>query len=202
MNCDPVGAAAARLDSPLILASLSPRRRELLSHLPYPFEVRSFPTREFSNGELPAAELPLRNAEAKARAVAERFPDALVIGADTVIISDRRIIGKPRDPADAFRTLSLLSGRTHEVVTGVALLRRRDGVRRVWSESTAVTFKTLSPETIREYMRRVDVLDKAGSYALQEHGDMLIERVDGDPDNVVGLPLRRLASDLLTFAEI
>ena len=180
----------------LVLASLSPRRRELLSRLAYPFEVRSFPTREFSDGELPAEQLPERNAEAKAAAVAERFPDAVVVGADTVIIFDGRIIGKPHDAEDAFRTLTALSGRTHRVVTGVALLRRRDGLREVWSESTAVTFKTLTPETIREYLRRVNVLDKAGSYALQEHGDMLVERVDGDADNVVGLPLARLA-DLL-----
>lgn len=181
---------------PLILASLSPRRRELLSRLPYPFEVHSFPTRELSDGELPAEELPLRNAEAKAHAVAERFPDAVVIGADTVIVLDRRIVGKPRDEADAFRTLTGLSGRSHEVVTGVALLRFADGVRRVWSESTTVTFKTLAPETINEYMKRVHVLDKAGSYALQEYGDMLIEKVEGDADNVVGLPLGRLAAEL------
>lgn len=180
----------------LILASLSPRRRELLSRLPYPFEVRSAPTREFSDGELPAEELPLRNAENKALAVAERFPDVLVVGADTVVILDRRIIGKPRDADDAFRTLSQLAGRTHEVVTGVALLRRSDGFRRVWSESTSVTFKALTPETIREYMRRVNVLDKAGSYALQEHGDMIVAQLSGDPDNVVGLPLARLAAEL------
>ena len=184
----------------LILASLSPRRRELLSRLPYPFEVRSFPTREFSDGELPAERLPMRNAEAKAAAVAERFPEAVVVGADTVIVFSGRIIGKPRDPEDAFRTLAALSGRTHEVVTGMALLRKRDGVRKVWSESTRVTFKTLSPDTIREYLRRVDVLDKAGSYALQEHGDMLVERVDGDADNVVGLPLGRLAGLLAELA--
>jgi septum formation protein len=180
----------------LILASLSPRRRELLARLPYPFEVRSMPVREFSDGELPAGELPLRNAEAKAQAVAENFPDAVVVGADTVIIFDGRIIGKPRDAADAFRTLSELSGRTHEVVTGVALLRRRDGLRRSWSVGTRVTFKNLSPDTIREYMKRVDVLDKAGSYALQEHGGMIVARVDGDADNVVGLPLERLAAEL------
>ena len=180
----------------LVLASLSPRRRELLSRLPYPFEVYSMPVTEFSDGELPAEELPLRNAENKARAVAERFPEALVVGADTVIILDRRIIGKPRDAEEAFRTLSELSGRTHEVVTGVALLRRCDGVRKVWSESSSVTFKALDPDTIREYMRRVNVLDKAGSYALQEHGDMIVAQVSGDPDNVVGLPLARLAAEL------
>ena len=180
----------------LILASLSPRRRELLSRLGHPFTVLSRPTREFSDGELAPELLPMRNAEAKAAAVAEEFPDAAVVGADTVIVFDGRIIGKPRDLEEAFRTLTLLSGRTHEVVTGVALLHERAGVRKVWSESTSVTFKTLAPETIREYLQRVNVLDKAGSYALQEHGEMLIELVDGDPDNVVGLPLGRLAAEL------
>ena len=187
---------ADQTEMKLILASLSPRRRELLSRLPYPFEVHSAPTKEFSDGELPAEELPLRNAENKARAVAERFPDAVVLGADTVIVFDRRIIGKPRDAEDAFRTLSLLSGRTHEVVTGIALLRRGDGLRRVWSEKSSVTFKTLDPDTIKEYMRCVNVLDKAGSYALQEHGDLIVSGVTGDPDNVVGLPLVRLAAEL------
>ena len=180
----------------LILASLSPRRRELLSRLAYPFEVHSLPTRELADGELAPELLPMYNAEIKAEAVAEEFPDAAVVGADTVIILDGRIIGKPRDAEDAFRTLTLLSGRTHEVTTGVALLCKRDGVRKVWRENTFVTFRKLSPDTIREYMRRVDVLDKAGSYALQEHGEMLIDRVEGDPDNVVGLPLRRLAAEL------
>ena len=180
----------------LILASLSPRRRELLSRLGYPFEVHSLPTREFSDGDLAPELLPARNAEAKAAAVADKFPDAAVVGADTVIVFDGRIIGKPRDAEDAFRTLTRLSGHTHEVTTGVALLCNRDGVRKVWSESSFVTFKPLPPETIREYLRRVDVLDKAGSYALQEHGDMLIDRVEGDADNVVGLPLERLAAEL------
>jgi len=184
----------------LILASQSPRRRELLARLPYPFEVLSFPTREFSDGELPAAELPLRNAELKARAVAERFPDAVVLGADTVIIFDRRIIGKPCDREDAFRTLRGFSGHTHEVVTGIALLRLGDGIRKVWRESSEVTFKSLSEDVIREYMRRVDVMDKAGSYALQEHGELLISQVKGDPDNVVGLPLGRLAAELSVVA--
>ena len=180
----------------LVLASLSPRRRELLSRLPYPFEVHSLPTEEFSDGELPAGELPLRNAENKARAVAERFPDAVVVGADTVILFDRRIIGKPRDAEDAFRTLKELSGRTHEVVTGIALLRQCDGFRRVWSEKTSVTFKPLDDAAIEKYMRLVDVLDQAGSYALQEHGDLIVSQLSGDPDNVVGLPLGRLAAEL------
>lgn len=181
---------------PLILASKSPRRRELLAGLGYPFEVRVFPAREFADGELPAAELPSRNAELKARATAERFPDALVVGADTVIVLDGRVIGKPRDLDDARATLAALSGRAHDVVTGVALLCAAKRFRRVWSETSTVRFKLLSQDAIDEYLRLVDVLDKAGAYAIQEHGDLLIERLDGDADNVIGLPLGRLGGEL------
>ena len=181
---------------PLILASKSPRRRELLGRLGYPFEVRVFPAREFADGELPAAELPARNAELKARATAERFPDALVVGADTVIVLDGRIIGKPRDLDDARATLAALSGRAHDVVTGIALFCVSKHFHRVWSETSTVRFKPLTGENIDEYLRRVDVLDKAGAYAIQEHGELLIERLDGDVDNVIGLPLGRLGDEL------
>lgn len=181
---------------PLILASKSPRRRELLGRLGHPFEVRVFPAREFSDGELSAAELPARNAELKAHATAERFPDALVVGADTVIVLDGRIIGKPRDLDDARAILSALSGRAHDVVTGVALLCASKRFRRVWSETSTVRFKVLSPAIVDEYLRLVDVLDKAGAYAIQEHGELLVERLDGDADNVIGLPLGRLGAEL------
>jgi len=180
----------------LILASESPRRRELLKRLGVPFETRSVHTREFADGELPAEQLPRRNAEAKALAAAAEYPDALIIGADTVILFEGRVIGKPATLREAKRTLLSLSGRTHEVVTGVALVRAADRLRIVWEERTSVTFKKLTEDTVDEYLAVVDVLDKAGSYALQEHGDMLIAEVDGDLDNVVGLPLDRLSEEL------
>ena len=176
----------------LILASQSPRRRELLGRLHIPFEVHTLPTREFVQGEVPDAELPARNAEDKARKVAEAYPDALVLGADTVILFAGRIIGKPRDLADARATLLTLAGRTHRVVTGTALVRARDGIREVWSESTEVRFRDFGEAVADKYLSLVDVLDKAGSYAFQEHGDMLISEVSGDADNVVGLPLTEL----------
>lgn len=188
----------------LILASESPRRRELLARLGIPFEIRTRPVREYRQGDFPPSELPLRNAELKAAGVAAEYPQSVVLGADTVIVFEDRIIGKPADAADAKRTLLELSGRTHSVVTGLALLRTCDGTRMMWSESTRVTFKAYSEQVVDEYMKLVRVLDKAGSYALQEHGDMLVARVDGDSDNVVGLPLGRLKRELaaLGFAAI
>ena len=180
----------------LILASESPRRRELLSRLGVPFEIRTLPVREYRQGDFPSSELPVRNAGLKAERVAAKFPEHVVIGADTVIVFDGRIIGKPADAAEARRTLLELAGKSHCVVTGLALLRVCDDTRIMWSESTRVTFKAYSAQVADEYMKLVNVLDKAGSYALQEHGDMLVESVDGDPDNVVGLPLGRLKRKL------
>ncbi|MBQ6353160.1 MAG: septum formation protein Maf [Lentisphaeria bacterium] len=187
----------------LLLASESPRRKELLARLGIPVEARVFPIREFSDGEVPPGELPLRNAELKARATSRNFPDDVVIGADTVILLDGRIIGKPRDLDDARDTLRALSGRTHRVVTGVALLRGGNSpLRRVWSEVTTVRFRELAPAVIETYLRRVNVLDKAGSYAIQEHGELLVDSLDGEVENVIGLPLRRLRIELnaLRFA--
>lgn len=180
----------------LILASESPRRRELLARLGVPFEIRTLPVREYRQGDFPPPELPVRNAGLKAERVAAKFPEHVVLGADTVIVFDGRIIGKPADAAEARRTLLELAGKTHCVVTGLALMRVCDGKRIMWSESTRVTFKNYSARTADEYMKRVNVLDKAGSYALQEHGDMIVESVEGDPDNVVGLPLGRLEREL------
>ena len=177
---------------PLILASKSPRRKELLGRLHIPFEVRTSPVAELGPDDAPAAEVPKLNAELKAQAVSEAFPEFPVLGADTVILFEGRIIGKPRDLAEARRTLLELAGKTHAVVTGLALLRRCDGVREVWSERTEVTFRSFDETVADKYLELVDVLDKAGSYALQEHGDMLISSVSGDPDNVVGLPLSEL----------
>ena len=179
-----------------ILASESPRRRELVSRLGVPFEIHTLPVKEYRQGDLPFFEIPVRNAELKAASVAEKYPESVVLGADTVIVFEDRIKGKPADAADAKRTLLELAGKTHAVVTGLALLRACDGTRILWSECTRVTFKAYPEAVVDEYMRLVDVLDKAGSYALQEHGDMLVERVDGDCDNVVGLPLGRLKREL------
>lgn len=180
----------------LVLASESPRRRELLAKLGVPFEIRTLPVCEYRQGDFPPFELPVRNAELKASRVSTRYPECAVLGADTVIVFGERIIGKPADAAAAKRTLLELAGKTHSVVTGLALLRAGDGTRITWSESTRVTFKAYSAAVADEYMRLVNVLDKAGSYAVQEHGDMLVDRVDGDLDNVVGLPLGRLKREL------
>ena len=179
----------------LILASGSPRRRELLGRIGVPFVVESAEAGEINVLPDPR-QVPLYNAELKASAVSAKHPDAVVLGADTVILFEGRVIGKPRDPADALATLMALSGRTHEVVTGLALLRGLPEFRRVWSETTRVTFLPFDVETAKRYLSRVPVLDKAGAYAIQEHGELLVASIDGELDNVVGLPLGRLQREL------
>lgn len=176
----------------LILASASPRRQELLRQCGVNFEVVPAAVPEVHDPALTARELSLLNAFRKARAVAERYPDRLVLGADTLVARGRCPYGKPADLADAARMLAELQGRTHEVVTGVCLLHRRARRVQLFAETTAVRFRPLSDAQIREYLARVNPLDKAGAYAIQEHGDRLVAEICGSYSNVVGLPVERL----------
>lgn len=179
----------------LILASGSPRRRELLARLGVPFSIEPAEVGEVVGLPDPR-QVPLYNAELKAAEVAAKHPNDPVLGADTVILFGDRVIGKPRDEKDALAILMELSGRTHEVMTGLALLRRIPEFRCVWRETTRVTFRPFGAETAKRYLSLVPVLDKAGAYAVQEHGDLLISSIDGDLDNVIGLPLTRLRREL------
>jgi len=122
-----------------------------------------------------------------------------VLGADTVVNVDNVLYGKPADLEQAYEMLERLQGRTHRVVTGLCLLHLRTHRQRIFSESTAVTFKPLDSVQIRRYLTQVNPLDKAGGYAIQEHGDQLIERISGSHTNVVGLPMERLSNELKTW---
>jgi septum formation protein len=140
-------------------------------------------------------------AESKAAAVADGVPDAVVIGADTIVIAERGILGKPADDADAARMLRLLSGRRHHVVTAVAVVRRQPPVRLVDSSETAVWFRRLTVDEILRYVATGEPLDKAGAYGIQGRAGAFVERIDGDYFTVVGLPLARLAA-LLSQADV
>jgi len=180
---------------PLILASASPRRRELLQSCAVDFTVKVAPVNELDRAE-DLRHLPQDNALLKAQAVAVDHPQSLVIGADTMIIFDGKAIGKPADLDEAAAFLRAFSGKSHEVVTGVALICREKQICEVWSEVSVVKFKTLSEAVISEYLRQVRVLDKAGAYAIQEHGELIVESFTGEVENIVGLPLKKL-QDLL-----
>src|SRR5476651_2405208 len=136
------------------------------------------------------------NAHRKARAVAKRIPDDLVLGADTLVFLDREILGKPRDLADARRMLARLQGRTHQVVTGVSLIHLRAHRERIFAVSTDVTFHPLTAGQISGYLSKINPLDKAGAYAIQEHGNLIVSEISGSYSNVVGLPLEKLKEEL------
>ena len=183
----------------LILASASPRRLELLSGLIGEFSVVASKAEELHDEALGASELCEINARRKAQEVSQRNPDALVIGADTLVALGSRIFGKPQDLLEAKRMLQELSGKTHDVVTGVCLVQSVNRKLSVFHELTRVTFKLLKDPEIDAYLKAVHVLDKAGAYGIQEHGEMIVEDVDGSFNNVVGLPTERLARELNTW---
>jgi septum formation protein len=180
---------------PLILASASPRRKELLGLLGLPFEVVPSAFEEPSPETHPdPAAFAEHLAREKAVDVARRRRGALVLGADTVVALGERLYGKPAGPEDAARMLAELSGRTHRVITGVALAEGEgDADLESFAASTEVTFRRLQPEEIGAYVATGEPLDKAGSYAIQGRGGLLIEGIRGDYPNVVGLPLTPLA---------
>ena len=172
----------------MILASGSPRRRELLAGLGWNFTiVPSLIDEKEAAGESPDC-LVRRLADEKASDVAARFPGNWVLGADTVVAVDGRILGKPRGEAESAAMITELSGRTHSVFTGVALLAP-DGRKLIRAEETRVTFRPLSEADVAAYIAQGESLDKAGAYAIQGKGTLLVERVEGCYFNVVGLPL-------------
>jgi septum formation protein len=182
----------------LVLASASPRRAHILRSLGVPFEQRvSEVAEEMRAGEAPA-EAAERLAREKARAVAarERRP---VLAADTIVVCDGRILGKPASPEDAAAMLALLSGRSHEVVTGVCL--STGGEVLSGFDRTRVTFAPLSPDEIRWYVATGEPIDKAGAYHVDGKGALFIERLEGSPSNVAGLPVR-LVFDLARAAGV
>jgi septum formation protein len=171
----------------LILASASPRRQELLRNAGIPFEVQPAHIPEDPLPGEGACECAERLAREKALAIAKKRPADAVLGADTVVVIDDQILGKPADAADAVRMLRLLSGRTHQVITGVCLVA--GGQRAVASETTSVTMSEIAEQDIAAYVSSGEPMDKAGAYAIQGVASRWIPRIEGDYSNVVGLPI-------------
>ena len=186
---------------PVILASASPRRAELLRKVVRKFEIIPGHAEEFQPEHLSPTEACMLNAYRKARVLAKKFPDALVVGADTEVCLGGRVFGKPRHRKDAEQMLADLEGREHQVITGVCLVHLRRHRQRTFAETTRVTFKPLGADEITEYLDQIDPLDKAGAYALQEHGELIIQKTEGSVSNVVGLPVERLRVELKRFKD-
>lgn len=181
----------------IILASGSPRRKELLGKMGLEFEVISPEADERVQG------LPEERVEAlavrKARAVAEQVDSGLIIAADTLVALDNQVLGKPGDEAQAFEMLSALSGRTHRVLTGVCLLDAADGRCVHFVSRSEVTFRPLEAEEIRAYIATGEPMDKAGAYGIQGLGGAFVSRLQGSFENVMGLPVQELGDALDQF---
>lgn len=181
-----------RLTVPFILASASPRRQKLLHQIGLAFDVDASAVDETASDGLTPSELAAFLALRKAANVALRHPQALTLGADTIVVYDARILNKPADAADARRMLRTLSGRTHVVHTGIALVHPPSNRRVTITESTEVTFAEMDDDEIASYVRTGSPMDKAGAYGIQDdRGALFVSRIVGDYYNVVGLPLHR-----------
>ena len=181
----------------VILASQSPRRKELMGLYHIPFTIRAADIDETMDPTKPACEEVARVSRAKAEAVS-RGDDDIVIAADTIVVCDGQVLGKPADEADAFRMLRLLSGRDHQVMTGMTVLHA--GKATVCTEITDIHFRELTDREIRGYIATGEPMDKAGAYGIQGGAALFVQRLEGDYYNVMGLPVCRLGQILAQIA--
>lgn len=179
----------------VILASGSPRRRELLAAAGLSFEVITSPAEEIHDATLGMERLCEENARLKAAAVAAHHPEAVVIGADTLVFLEGLPLGKPKDMAEAARMLRSLSGYVHDVCTGVCICGPGGKIRTLHAV-TEVVFRKLDEATISEYLAKTSPLDKAGAYGIQDHGEMIVKRIVGSYENVMGLPVEEVLDAL------
>ena len=181
----------------IILASNSPRRKSLLELIDLPFKVIASSVHEDFKIDLKPIEFAQHYSKLKADDVAEKYPDSLVIGADTIVILDNEIIGKPIDENDSKSMLRKLSGRTHSVITGVSLVWKEKNIKDIFYKKTQVTFLELTDEQIQYYIDNYHPLDKAGSYGIQDWFAVCVKKIDGCFYNVMGMPLSKFYSHLI-----
>ena len=185
----------------IILASASPRRSELLKREAYDFVVVVSAAQEEEQKNLDTFEIAQRNALLKARDIAKKYPDSLVLGADTIVVFQGKVYGKPKNLNEAKEMLKSLQGNTHTVYTAIALVGKNKNLETVSTDESKVTFKKMNEKDIENYLSKVNVLDKAGAYAAQEFGELIIEKIDGAFDNVMGLPCALLKKELETLSK-
>lgn len=183
----------------LILASNSPRRAELLQSVYIPFEIIPPTITEKEDTEGDPMDIVLHNAQLKANHTSEKFPNELILAADTVVALGKEILHKPKDLSDAFSMLRRLSNKTHQVYTGICLKYPPKNIHITYCEVSEVTFKLLDDSSIRQYLTQVHCLDKAGAYAIQEHPELIIAGYKGHMSNIIGLPIEHVHKLLRKF---
>ncbi|MDY4575412.1 MAG: Maf family protein [Intestinibacter sp.] len=180
----------------IILASASPRRKEILQNTKLKFEIQKSEIEEAVFEEESPESMVVRLAYEKAFDVAQKNREKLVIGADTIVVLGDEVLGKPKDEEEAFDMIQKLSNKTHRVITGISLINLKKGIVVNDYQVSYVTFKDLSEDSIKDYINTKESLDKAGGYGIQGYGALLVEGIQGDYFNIVGLPISKL-SDLL-----
>jgi septum formation protein len=185
------------LSRSLILASRSPRRSSLLEEAGISILCEPSDVEELVEAEGTPASLALSNAEMKAMSIALRKPESIVLGADTIVVLDGEIFGKPRDLEHATEMIGRMAGHVHEVITGVCIVEWGRPVIAKFTETTRVRFRELDERQIQDYLTSIDPFDKAGAYAAQDDGGRIIECVEGSFSNVVGLPIERTLETLI-----
>jgi len=178
----------------IILASKSPRRVELLKKIISHFQVKVSNVDENFNGDLSPQQLAVTLSKLKAENISTFFENGIVVGADSIVVLEDLILGKPKDPADAFKMLSGLSGKTHQVITGFTVIQNQNQNQNIVSdyEVTDVKFRDLSAQEIKKYIETNNPFDKAGSYGIQDEGGIFVDKINGCYFNVMGLPITRL----------
>lgn len=186
----------------IILASKSPRRREILENTKVRFSVKESQIDEIIKVNESPKETVMRLAYEKALDVASSNKDSLVIGADTIVVINEQILGKPKNEEEAYNMIRLLSGKTHYVITGFALINLSLNKKVIDCEVSQVTFKELSKECIKDYINTKESLDKAGAYGIQGYGGLLVKNIQGDYFNIVGLPISKISDCLKAHFKI
>ena len=180
----------------IILASKSPRRREILENTKVRFSIKESQIDEIIKADESPKETVMRLAYEKALDVANNNKESLVIGADTIVVINNKILGKPKNEKEAYEMIKLLSGKTHYVITGFALINLSLDKKVIDCEVSQVTFKELSDECIKDYINTKESLDKAGAYGIQGYGGLLVKNIQGDYFNIVGLPISKISDCL------
>ncbi len=183
-----------------ILASASPRRKELLSIYVKDFKIMPADIYETIPNNIALEDAPLYIAKEKAAAVFNKInEDEIIITADTIVLLDNKIYGKPKDKLDAYNMIKTFSGKTHQVITGVCCYSKDKQINIEFSDVTNVSFTNISDEIIEKYLKNAEYIDKAGAYAVQGLASMFVEKIEGCYDNVVGLPMGMLARNLIKY---
>ena len=176
----------------IILASQSPRRADILRMIGVSFKVKPSNIHEEINQKIKQNEIPINLSKAKAEKISHKYPDKIIIGADTVVVFNKKIFGKPKDKNESKKMLKVLSGNCHEVITGVTIMNEKLGIVKTFSETTKVFVQKIPTKQIEFYVNNYNTLDKAGSYGIQEWFSVWIKKINGCYYNVMGLPVSKL----------